>query len=46
MAVSASLLQNTAQRLLQNPLAVAAVLYITGIIGILVFSYFVTREWL
>jgi hypothetical protein len=45
MAVSLNILQNSVQWL-QNPLARAAVLYILGILGVLAFSYFVTRQWL
>ncbi len=45
MAVSINPLQNLVQ-LLHNPLARAAVLYIAGIVGVLIFSYFATRQWL
>ncbi|WHZ25341.1 MAG: hypothetical protein OJF51_000136 [Nitrospira sp.] len=44
MTVSPNHLQNFLQWR-HNPLARAAVLYVTGVIGVLVFSYFVTRSW-
>lgn len=45
MAVALNLLQSSLQ-LLHNPLVRAAVLYITGILCVLVFSYFATQQWL
>jgi len=45
MAVSYHLFQTSVQWLVHNSLATRAVLYITGIIGVLIYSYFVTREW-
>ncbi|MDI3463607.1 MAG: hypothetical protein OJF50_002428 [Nitrospira sp.] len=39
-----ALLQNFVQWLLYNPLATATVLYITGIMSVLVYTYFETRD--
>ena len=41
---SLALLQNFVQWLLHNPLATATVLYITGIMSVLVYTYFETRD--
>lgn len=45
MAVSLNLFQNSLQWL-HNPLARAAVLCIMGVLCVLAFSYFATRQWL
>jgi hypothetical protein len=45
MAVSLHLLQGSLQWL-HNPLARIAVLCILGVICVLAFSYFATRQWL
>gem|GEM_PF-1497006 len=44
MMVSPNPLQNSVQWLVHHPLATAAVSYMTGIISVLVYSYFVTRH--
>lgn len=45
MAVSLNPVQHFTQWF-HDPVARAAVLYILGILGVLAFSYFVTRQWL
>ncbi len=39
-----SIFQNFAQWLIYNPLGAAALLYITGVIGVLVYSYFEPQD--
>lgn len=39
-----ALFQNFIQWLIHHPLATASVLYITGIISVLVYTYFETRD--
>ena len=46
MAVSTNALHHSVQWFVHSPLARAAVLYITGIISVLVYSYVVTRHLL
>lgn len=39
-----SLLQNFVQWLVQNPLAVATLLYVTAVMSVLIYTYFEPRD--